>query len=98
MKNLTNETFHAMKNQVRTKLVLRFLVVLYILYLVKGIIEIAIKGTSSMPTWVTLLISTVFILFSAAFGLYAWRQYKISLVNMEKEDDESCQEELKDDN
>lgn len=98
MKNLTNKTFHPKNNQARIKLCLRFLVALYILYLTKGIIEVAMKGASSMPTWVIVLVSTVFISSSVAFCLYAWLQYKHSLIDMAKEDDKRSQKKSKDDN
>jgi len=98
MKNLTNKTFHSKDNQARIKLGLRLLVALYILYLTKGIIEVAMKGASSMPTWIMVLVSIVFISSSVAFCIYAWLQYKHSLIDMAKEDDKMSEKESEDDN
>ena len=98
MKNLTNKTFHSKDNQARIKLGLRLLVALYLLYLTKGIIEAAMKGASSMPTWIMVLVSIVFISSSVAFCIYAWLQYKHSLIDMAKEDDKMSEKESEDDN
>ena len=87
MKHLASEPFLSKKNQARIKLGLRVLVALYILYLTKGIIEAALKGTSTMPAWVIVLVSAVFILSSVSFCFYAWRQYRRSLVDIEKVDE-----------
>ena len=48
MKNLTNKTFHSKDNQARIKLGLRLLVALYILYLTKGIIEVAMNSPATI--------------------------------------------------
>ena len=96
MKNLTNKAFHPKNNQARIKLYLRLLVAFYILYLTKGIIEAAMKGASSIPIWVTVLVSTVFILSSVAFSLYAWLQYKHSPIDLAKEEDKSSQKKSED--
>jgi len=98
MKNLTNKTFHSKDNQARIKLGLRLLVALYLLYLTKGIIEAAMKGASSMPTWIMVLVSIVFISSSVAFCIYAWLQYKHSLIDMAKEDDKMSEKKSEDDN
>lgn len=98
MKNLTDGTSYPKKNQARVKLFLRILVALYILYLTKGIIEVSIKGTSSMPIWVVVLVSIVFGLCSVAFIVYAYREYKHSLADIAKEDDTSSPEKSQDDN
>lgn len=71
----SNEKKHA-----GIKLTLRALVALYLLYLTKGIVESAVKKTSPLPLWVTVLVSAVFLLASVAFGIYAWREYKKSLA------------------
>lgn len=74
----------------KISLTLRILVVLYLLYLTKGIVEAAVQKTSSLPLWVTGLVSAVFLLASAAFGIYAWREYKKSLAD--KASDLGCAE------
>ena len=77
MQNRFNE-FHAKKKDAKIKLTLRILVALYILYLTKGIVGAAVQHTSSLPLWVTIAVSSVFLLASAVFIIYAWRQYKNS--------------------
>lgn len=79
MQNQPDE-IHAKKKNAKVKLTLRILVALYILYLTKGIVEAAVKHTTSLPLWVTVLASSVFLLTSAAFSIYAWRQYKNALA------------------
>lgn len=79
MQNQSDE-IRAKKKNAKVKLTLRILVALYILYLTKGIVEAAVKHTTSLPLWVTVLASSVFLLTSVAFCIYAWRQYKSSLA------------------
>ena len=97
MKNLFNQTFPATNNQAKFKLVLRVVVAFYILYLTKGLIQAAANGKSSLPIWVTVLASTVFILASIVFGIYAWKEYRHSLALAAKEDAESDQEDSQED-
>lgn len=79
MKNLSNVALQT-KNQAKVKLVLRVLVAFYIMYLVKNIIDHAVKGISSIPVWLTVLISIVFISSSIAYVFYACWQYKRTQV------------------
>lgn len=74
------DEIRAKKKNAKVKLTLRILVALYILYLTKGIVEAAVKHTTSLPLWVTVLASSVFLLTSIVFCIYAWRQYKSSLA------------------
>lgn len=97
MKNPFVQSSPSDNNQAKVKLVLRAVVALYILYLTKGLIQAAAKGTSSLPIWATVLISTVFILASIAFGIYAWKEYRHSLALAAKEAAESDQEDSQDD-
>lgn len=80
-----SEELRAKKKNARIKLTLRILVALYILYLTKGIIFKEMNHTSSLPLWVTVLVSSVFVLASIAFGIYAGREYKNSLSVMASE-------------
>ena len=66
------------KTNAKVRLVLRILVALYILYLTGKIIESSVRNTSSLPLWVTVIVSIVFLTGSVAFGIYAWRDYKKS--------------------
>ena len=97
MKSPFHQLFNPNNSHATVKLVLRFVVALYVLYLTKGLIEKAMTGSSSVPTWVTVLVSTVFILASIAFCVYAWIQYRHSLALAAKEDAESDQEDSHDD-
>ncbi|MGX8710538.1 MAG: hypothetical protein ACQGTM_09880 [bacterium] len=76
-----SEKIQARRKRAKVRLTLRALVVLYLLYLTKGIVEAAVQKTSTLPLWVTGLVSVVFLLASAAFGAYAWREYKQSLAD-----------------
>lgn len=80
-----SEDFHEKKKQAKIKLTLRILVTFYILYLTKEIVGASAKNTSSLPLWVTVLASSVFLLASVAFGIYAWREYKNSLAGAASE-------------
>ena len=97
MKNPFNQSFPLNNNQAKVKLVLRVVVALYILYMTKDLMEKAAKGTSSLPLWATVLVSTVFISASIVFGLYAWKEYRHSLALAAKEDTESDQKDSHDD-
>jgi protein-S-isoprenylcysteine O-methyltransferase Ste14 len=88
--------FHTKKNQDKTKMVLRLLVLLYLLYLTKKIIEAEVKGNSSLPLWVTVLVSIVFVVASAAFGIYIWREYKHSSSKVIQKDKESVSDKPED--
>ena len=76
MQNQSDESNE--KKHAGIRLTLRALVALYLLYLTKGIVESAVKKTSPLPLWVTVLVSAVFLLASVAFVVYAWREYKRS--------------------
>lgn len=80
------------KANAKIKLTLRILVACYILYLVKKIIESSIRHTSSLPLWVTVLASVVFLVGSVAFGVYAWREYKHSCASPASESVMVCSE------
>jgi uncharacterized membrane protein len=97
MKNPFIQSSPSNNNQAKVKLVLRAVVALYILYLTKGLIQAAASGKSTLPLWVTVLASTVFILASIAFGIYAWKEYRHSLALEAKEDAESDQDDSHDD-
>lgn len=90
MKNLPNVALQT-KNQAKVKLVLRVLVAFYIMYLVKNIIDHAVKGISSIPVWLTVLISIVFISSAIAYGFYACRQYKHFQAVVAKECEKNSQ-------
>ncbi len=75
-----SEEIQTRRKHAKSRLTLRVLVVLYLLYLTKGIVEAAVRKTSTLPLWVTGLVSAVFLLASAAFVVYAWREYKQSLA------------------
>ncbi len=81
-----SEELRAKKKNARIKLTLRILVALYILYLTKGIIFAEMNHTSSLPLWVTVLVSCVFVLASVLFGIYAWREYKKSFAGTASEE------------
>ena len=72
------------KTNAKVRLVLRILVALYILYLTGKIIESSVRNTSSLPLWVTVIVSIVFLTGSVAFGIYAWRDYKKSSFRQAK--------------
>ncbi|HEX3037849.1 MAG TPA: hypothetical protein VHO94_02505 [Oscillospiraceae bacterium] len=97
MKNPFIQSSPSDNNQAKVKLVLRVVVALYILYMTKALITSAVKGTSPLPLWVTVLVSTVFISASVVFGLYAWKEYKHSLALAAKENAESDLEDSQDD-
>lgn len=58
MQNLSDE-IQAKRKRAKGKLTLRILVALYLLYLTKGIVEAAVQRTSTLPLWVTWLVSIV---------------------------------------
>ena len=84
------DEIQAKRKNAKVKLTLRILVALYILYLTKGIVEAAVKHTTSLPIWVTVLASTVFLLTSVAFCIYAWRQYKNAIAVPVSEREPEC--------
>lgn len=92
MQNQSDE-LHEKKRHARIKLTLRALVAIYLLYLTKGIIESAVKKTSPLPLWVTVLVSAVFLSAAVAFGIYAWREYSHALAATANEWKEGCPEE-----
>lgn len=84
---------HGTKTDAKIKLTLRILVALYILYLTERIIESSVRHTSSLPFWVTVLVSVVFLVSSVAFGIYAWREYKRSSTMPASESLVACSED-----
>ena len=91
MQNLSDE-IQAKRKRAKGKLTLRILVALYLLYLTKGIVEAAVQRTSTLPLWVTWLVSIVFLLASVVFGTYTWREYKHSLADTASEWKTGCPE------
>ncbi|MDE7245930.1 MAG: hypothetical protein K2O18_18410 [Oscillospiraceae bacterium] len=79
------------KNRADNRMLLRVLVCAYLLYLACQLVSQA-GSDPALPAAVCWLTGGLFAAAAVAFGLYSWRQYRISLKDAELSSEEEGQE------